>query len=382
MIAGKIPGRPLFAVLLLQLICSVCVANDFQAGNQYIFNTEYDINYLYDWNASSGYYQENNKNTFVWTAPDVETPTEVTIAVFVTDKTCGCHSNADKVITVLPLEVIKQMPDLGNNDTETYSSIPETSPEQNMTSNAEEINLTDLSQPESDIDANRYNELIEMPTATETPPQVDPSDPPAKTALDQAEKSENLSEVDYSSDESTNPSGQAEAKTELASELPIEQDSTDASEIIPLTFDDGTKVDVEFIESDTGTYTAITVSEDGGVPSTTRDNGLEISIQHDINITQPSAPAINQTPEEGDQPRDKTVMLAVADETRSTVASPEQSNPEDGRDDAALASLEQEPSTSEPMGDRSAVAAISADQSAADGLENSTQQDSNITQPS
>jgi hypothetical protein len=100
----KILGPKLLMVLLPLLLSSFCTANDFYAGNQYIWSTEYNENYVYKWSASFGSYQENDKNIFAWTAPYVNSPTEVAISVLVTDKRCGCYSNFDEMIIVIPHE--------------------------------------------------------------------------------------------------------------------------------------------------------------------------------------------------------------------------------------------------------------------------------------
>jgi len=91
-------------LLLSLLLCSAGAAKEFYSDDTYefIFNSNYNDSYTYEWSASSGSYQENGKNTFDWTAPSVNSPTEVAISVLVTDKACGCDSKFDLAITVLP----------------------------------------------------------------------------------------------------------------------------------------------------------------------------------------------------------------------------------------------------------------------------------------
>ena len=114
--------RPIFLVVMLALfLTSSALAANFYSDNQYKFTTDYNKDYIYQWSASSGSYLESDKNTFSWTSPSVETPTEIVISLSVTRKTCKCQSYFDKIITVLPIENIVTSNDTSNLTSDTES---------------------------------------------------------------------------------------------------------------------------------------------------------------------------------------------------------------------------------------------------------------------
>ncbi len=138
--------------LLPLILFSVCSALDFHSGDQYMFtiNANNDGGYEYQWSASSGNYNENDKNTFIWAAPIVNVPTEVIISVAVTDIACDCHATLPETITVLPAE---------KKDTEEKSISNGT-------------NLTQFNNSSTEIPQNlsigSYNENISIPSENET----------------------------------------------------------------------------------------------------------------------------------------------------------------------------------------------------------------------
>lgn len=96
-----------FIALFILITCETCFATDFFSGNQYTFNTDYNENYIYQWSTSNGHNQEIDRSTLDWIAPDVNSPTDVTISVSVIDRTCECRSTFSKTINVLPLAETK-----------------------------------------------------------------------------------------------------------------------------------------------------------------------------------------------------------------------------------------------------------------------------------
>ena len=290
---------------LFLFLCSAGAATDFYSGHQYTFNSTFNENYIYQWSASTGNYEENGQDTLAWVAPNVNSPTSVTISLLVIDKTCSCHSNSNTIITVLPLEETKLKTesssnstnstpindsikppqilsnntgnstvvipiendtildpaseslenvtapvnltldavsatdsaslDSSQNDTTTNLDVPENSRELNLAPNEQEINLTTLSQPKSDPNANLDNALAKEQTTTETSSQVDPSQFVADLAEDRVDQSGTTE----------NPSGMESVNKE------VDQKGTNIiSDASTLTFSDGTKVDVAFVEND------------------------------------------------------------------------------------------------------------------------------------
>jgi hypothetical protein len=92
----------LLLIVVFILLSSTGSAMDFVSGHQYTFEAVHNENYIYRWSASSGNYQENDKSTFTWTAPEVSTPADIVISLSVTEKTCSCNSINSKEISVLP----------------------------------------------------------------------------------------------------------------------------------------------------------------------------------------------------------------------------------------------------------------------------------------
>jgi hypothetical protein len=93
--------------LILFSLCPTGFAADFYSGNQYTFSTYYNENYIYQWSASAGDYNENGQDTFSWVAPDVKMPEEISISLSIIDKTCSCHANYYRTITVNPIDETK-----------------------------------------------------------------------------------------------------------------------------------------------------------------------------------------------------------------------------------------------------------------------------------
>jgi len=350
-------------------LCPTSFATDFYSGHQYTFSFTYNENYIYQWSASTGNYQENDKNTFAWTAPEVKTPTEVPISLLVIDKTCSCHSNSNTIITVLPREEIKlktesssnstnstpindsiKLPqilsnntenstivipigndtildpaseslenvtapvnltldavsvtdsaslDSSQNDTTTNLDVPENSRELNLAANEQEINLTTLSQPKSDPNANLDNALAKEQKTTETSSQVDPSQFVADLAEDRVDQSGTTE----------NPSGMESVNKEVDQKGP--NTISDAS---TLTFSDGTKVDVAFVENDPVSSTTFVtlhgddteqgeIAERSGIISGSDDSNNAGSL---LNTTSISNDLISQIKPTGAIPKNET----------------------------------------------------------------------------
>jgi len=103
-------------ILCLLFLCSSCDAVDgkYYSGKEYIFNaTEKNALYNYAWSASASHPDSPpiyDKDTFVWIAPMVNTPTEVTIALFISNSVNitegACVSEAIIKVLVEPLGTI------------------------------------------------------------------------------------------------------------------------------------------------------------------------------------------------------------------------------------------------------------------------------------
>jgi hypothetical protein len=281
----------IFIIMLFSSLCLTGVSTSYVSGHEYEFNFDYNENYIYQWSVSSGDYQENDKNTFTWRAPEVNATTEVTISVLITDKTCSCQSMDSKTVTVLPNEETKlstkslsnssdlaistnstdklynnneSMPISANltqnesipiqegNDTklDPASEYPEniTAPE-NLLSKAEIENgptFSDLDQNDTETDvgvleSNPEQDLAtsgyENDTTTESHPILDTNANQMTDEVDLAEAAENPS------------------VTESATDAAEQEDQNLIMEISTLSFSDGTKVDVAFVEGNSESST-------------------------------------------------------------------------------------------------------------------------------
>lgn len=97
----------LMVVLLALLLCSGVAGAYFYSNNHYTFHTIFNANYIYQWSSSAGTYQENDKDAFLWIAPDVDRPTEVTISVKVINRTCLCKTSDSIRIMIRPVEATR-----------------------------------------------------------------------------------------------------------------------------------------------------------------------------------------------------------------------------------------------------------------------------------
>ncbi|MCX6674626.1 MAG: hypothetical protein NTY37_12705 [Methanothrix sp.] len=335
----------LFLIMLVLILNSSALAINFYSGNQYKFGDNYNENYICHWDASSGSYQEIDKNTAVWIAPDVNSPTEVALYVSVTDKACGCHSNYNKIITVLPREEIKleieatsnstnstsinpaqindsteQLPNLANNTEDLKVEMPigndtlldpvSESPENitepvNLTSDALALSLPEKSpeQNKSDPDANQYDK----PTAAETPSQVDPSYPVADLA--------------------DNPLG-------------TESDNI-ISDVSTLSFSDGTKVDVVFAESSSGSDTAYVILHEDDEELSESSSGTDGSgsVASLVNIIDISESATNQTDQKVNQTKTTNMIPKSPESTDAQLKSPESSDAKEDPPDSGDQSI-------------------------------------------
>jgi hypothetical protein len=246
------------AVLLL-LLSSGAFATDYYSNNEYTFSSTYNENYIYKWSASAGSNQESDNSVFAWMAPEVTSPTEVTISVLVTDVSCGCQSTDTKIISVLPNENIKLKTESISNSTnstesdDVKESIPisanltqnETSPipegndaelnsasEENLTIQENLVNDTemDANVPESRIESDLAPNSHDNGTTTGLQPIVDTN---ANQMTD---------EVDLTKTEENPPA------VESAIEPAEQENQNTIIEISTLSFGDGTKVDVAFVE--------------------------------------------------------------------------------------------------------------------------------------
>ena len=264
----------IFIVLLFFGLSLSSVSTNYISGHEYVFNFDYNENYIYQWNASSGDYQENDTNTIAWRAPEVNAPTEVTISVLVTDKTCSCQSIDSKMVTVLPNEETKTnlsnstnstkfdnntkiviistnltqnstipiqkgndtaaseypenltakenltlgaeieneptLSDLDQNETETHANVPESNPEQDLAPIGYENGTTTKSQQILDTNANQMIDEIDLGVTADNP-----------------------------------------SVTESAIDAAKQEDQKRILEFSTLSFSDGTKIDVAFVEGST-----------------------------------------------------------------------------------------------------------------------------------
>ncbi len=106
----------LLGTALLLDLCMAGNATDYYSGQHYTFTTPYDEDWIYSWYATPCCNDpsptepccydptKNDKSTFVFTAPNVDEPTEVTISVVVSDKNLmSCKDMDEFKIIVQPL---------------------------------------------------------------------------------------------------------------------------------------------------------------------------------------------------------------------------------------------------------------------------------------
>ncbi len=283
-------GPALFGVMIALVLCAVCSAIEFYGGIEYTCNTEYNENYAYKWSASAGYYQENDKNTFAWTAPDVDSPTDVAFSVSVVDKRCGCQKNFDTAITVLPREEIKLQ--IQSNDTENSTSIisadnntfPDPEPESPE-------NITDPANLTPDVpSSSRLNDKSNLDTAND-------SDIRDNTSLISLESATTL----------------IESEIQPAPEKAKDDDLNDAIWTIPLDFGDGTEVDVVVAESIPGEFAASVESD---------EENLQFALEEDIseNLTSLENDLVPQTPQDLNQTGNQSVQIRNTEIPHATIA--------------------------------------------------------------
>jgi hypothetical protein len=297
------------AVLLL-LLSSGAFATDYYSNNEYTFSSTYNENYIYKWSTSAGSNQESDNSVFAWIAPEVTSPTEITISVLVTDASCGCQSMDSKTVTVLPNGDIKLKTESISNSTNSTESddinesIPisanltqnETSPipegidaelnpasEENLTIQENLVNDTemDANVPESKIEPDLAQNSHDNGTTTELQPIVDTNANQMTDEVDLTKTAENPSAA------------------ESAIEPAEQEDQNTITEISTLSFGDGTKVDVAFVEDNLESSTTfVKLHEDNTewneIISGTADSNNAESI---LDLTSTSNTTINQTEE-------------------------------------------------------------------------------------
>ena len=294
MMKGAI-GFALSGLLLYLVLCTVCIANEFYGGNEYICTTEYNENYIYKWSASSGSNKENDENTFAWTAPEVNSPTEVAISLLVVDKTCGCHKNFDATITVLPREEIKLQ--ILSNDTENSTPInpadnntfldPGSDSPENIT---EPANLTpDALSPSSKLEDNGTADSVNDAGTTDNAPLLESNG----TLM--------------------------ESETQPAPEQAEDADSNNAIWSIPLKFGDGTEVDVLVVESSPGKFAASVDSDDGNFQLAPDADISENSTAMQNDGAPPTPHDINQTHDQSNQTGETETLPAAIEENNTAV---------------------------------------------------------------
>jgi hypothetical protein len=235
----------LYIAVLILIISSGASATNYISGDQYTFSTPYSENYIYKWSASAGNYQENDKSAFDWKAPDVNSSTEVTISVLLTDKTCSCQSMDSKTVTVLPNEETKlSIKSLSNS----------TNSSDNLSDNNESMPIsTNLTQNES-ISIQEGNDT-KLDPASEYPENL--TTPENLSLKAEIEKEPTLSDLDQNNTDTDANVQESNPEQDLASSgyengtttesQPILD--TNAIEISTLSFSEGTKVDVAFVEN-------------------------------------------------------------------------------------------------------------------------------------
>lgn len=110
----------LFLLVFVLYLCPVGFAQppptiNYCAGQQHVFSnaltTPCNDNFFYLWDASAGTNTGDDKCNFIWTAPMVTMPTEVTISLLVSNKDrLSCNSRDEIKITVYPLPVVSLNP--------------------------------------------------------------------------------------------------------------------------------------------------------------------------------------------------------------------------------------------------------------------------------
>jgi hypothetical protein len=285
-------------VVFLLFHCSISSAMDFYSGNQYTFSTPYNEDYIYQWSAtSSSSYQEINKNTIIWTAPDVDSPTEIMISVLITNKTCKCYLNLYKIIILMPNKISKQKNEFILNKT---NSIPIEEPDTSSSS-------SDFVQSDDEIDAIA---LINGSNATA-------ANPAKIIALNLYNSSQSSSDQIGEAIDQVK-SNEISSGEESTGKQVDEGDTNDSCKDIQLIFDDGTEIVMAFVESRPGIYAANEVTVDNG-----DESALEGGTSSMENNTQLSESDLNQTLVGANQTENKALASIAVDGTDFQADSPQ-----------------------------------------------------------
>jgi len=321
-------------MVLIILLGASSNAKEIYSGEEYVWSTDYNENYNYKWDISAGSYQESDENTLSWTAPNVDSPTDLAISVLVTDKTCGCQSNFETVVTVLPKDPL--INDTSINDTQVNiitiddsfindttindttindTTINDTTIDDTTNDTTNDTTINDTAIDDSTIDDSTINDTtINDTTIDDTPVEDIPvnytseDDTPINTtpvndiSVNDTPK-DDTSIDDFSSDgsslddlamtdnassgemplESTIPPENSEAKVEA--EPLAEKEPNDEIWSIPLDFGEGITVEVIAVENSPNTFAA----------SVEAVEGIEVSLGEDV-IQSPAKQESNSTP--------------------------------------------------------------------------------------
>jgi hypothetical protein len=90
----KVTIEVTMALLLLLIFADCALAIQFFSGETYSFAAQTP------WSAVDGYPTKYTDRVFNWTAPNVDTPTDVAINITITDR--GCWATTETVVTVFP----------------------------------------------------------------------------------------------------------------------------------------------------------------------------------------------------------------------------------------------------------------------------------------
>jgi len=283
-------------MVLIILLGASSNAKEIYSGEEYVWSTDYNENYNYKWDISAGSYQESDENTLSWTAPNVDSPTDLAISVLVTDKTCGCQSNFETVVTVLPKDPL--INDTSINDTQVNIITIDDSFINDTTINDTTINDTTINDttiddtPVEDIPVN-YTSEDDTPINTTPVNDISVNDTPKDdTSIDDFSSDgsslDDLAMTDNASSgemplESTIPPENSEAKVEA--EPLAEKEPNDEIWSIPLDFGEGITVEVIAVENSPNTFAA----------SVEAVEGIEVSLGEDV-IQSPAKQESNSTP--------------------------------------------------------------------------------------
>lgn len=362
----------LYVVLLLLLSCSIASATEYSSGLQYTFSFNYNENYIYKWGATVGSYSEDDRNVFTWTAPDVDAPANVVISVRVLDRRCSCETSDSIEIRVLPDETEPKPEvafDITNSSIDEENEEIVLNPGQNYSENITLLNPEENARTaeviiqDPDEVQSQKNTVFETENGTSpllmesnltdnvTPSSINISDGDESKDAESVGQNESAAAFDAgpddgqalamsgdsssavtSPDETTSPAWEGEIGAGMAADpVPAEEDATavggpaDADDQTPtdqictLSFDDGTEVDIIFIESSSFNDETYVISHEA--PEDFGESGPQSRIAHNDTLVANTTTMLNSLiPESTEEGTDIEVNQTLIEENVAGLA--------------------------------------------------------------